>query len=217
MTAAEPKTDTKQRILDSAERLFALHGFEATSLRAIIGDAKVNLAAIHYHYRSKEALFDAVISRRVEPINRERLRMLEACERAAGGAPPSLEAVLEAFLAPPFRVGADPAARTFMRLMGRILGDLSAFRHIFERHFRAVLERFSAALQAAAPGLSMQEILWRINFVGGGMAHVLRLWGEETPFGPLWDSADVEGAVDKLVLFAAAGFRARTLEATPRV
>src|SRR5205807_225879 len=105
MISVEPRTDTKQRILDSAERLFAEHGFEGTSLRAIIADAKVNLAAIHYHYHSKEALLDAVILRRLAPVNRERLELLDACEQAG---PPSLEAVLEAFLAPAFRLGRDP-------------------------------------------------------------------------------------------------------------
>src|SRR3954471_22630083 len=94
-------SETKQRILDSAERLFAAHGVEATSLRTIIGDAKVNLAAIHYHYHSKEELLDSVLMRRIEPVNRERLEMLNAC-----GESPSLEAVLEAFIAPAMRVGA---------------------------------------------------------------------------------------------------------------
>src|SRR5437867_413927 len=99
MNAVAPKIDTKQRILDSAERLFAQSGFAATSLRSIIADAKVNLAAIHYHYHSKEALFDAVILRRLEPINRERLELLDAYERSAADGKASLEQILEAFLA----------------------------------------------------------------------------------------------------------------------
>src|SRR5437868_14601767 len=104
MNAVEPKVDTKQRILDSAERLFAAHGFEATSLRNIIADAKVNLAAIHYHYHSKEALLAAVIHRRLDPINRERLKLLDDCERDAHDGKPSLEAVLNAFFAPAVQV-----------------------------------------------------------------------------------------------------------------
>src|SRR5579862_23044 len=118
MNAVEPRLDTKHRILDSAERLFADRGFEGTSLRAIIADAKVNLAAIHYHYHSKEALLDAVILRRLEPINRQRLALLDDCERAALRGHPSLESVLEAFLAPPFRAGiGKEEGRTFGRLM----------------------------------------------------------------------------------------------------
>src|SRR5205814_971470 len=104
MIPAAIKPDTKLRILDSAERLFADHGVEATSLRTIIGDAKVNLAAIHYHYHSKEELLDAVLMRRIEPANRERLAWLDAL-----GENPSLEAVLEAFAAAGFRAGVSHA------------------------------------------------------------------------------------------------------------
>src|SRR5258705_154411 len=81
------KVDTKRRILDSAERLFAEHGVDATSLRSIIEDARVNLAAIHYHYHSKQDLLDAVLMRRLEPVNQLRLEMLDSC-----GEKPTLEA-----------------------------------------------------------------------------------------------------------------------------
>ena len=70
------KTDTKTRILDTAERLFAQKGFDAVSLRNIIASAKVNLAAVHYHFGSKLALIQAVIARRLRPINGERLAKL---------------------------------------------------------------------------------------------------------------------------------------------
>src|SRR5712675_1130282 len=102
-----PKIETKQRILDSAERLFAEHGSEANSIRNIIADARLNLAAIHYHVHSKEALLEAVMIRRLEPINQERLKLLDTCERNANGGRPPLESVLEAFIAPVVRVGAD--------------------------------------------------------------------------------------------------------------
>src|SRR5258707_11212930 len=120
MNAVAAKIDTKQRILDSAERLFAQSGFAATSLRSIIADAKVNLAAIHYHYHSKEALLEAVILRRLEPLNRRRLEMLDACERVADGKP-SVESILEAFIAPTFRaVNDSESGKTFSLLMGRV-------------------------------------------------------------------------------------------------
>src|SRR5579871_5345079 len=91
---------TKDRILDTAERLFARDGFEATSLRAITAEAGVNLAAVNYHFQSKEALVRAVIGRRMGPVNEKRLAMLDACETAAGDGPLPLEGVLEAFVRP---------------------------------------------------------------------------------------------------------------------
>ena len=97
--------NTRQRILDAAEKLFARHGFESTSLRSIIASAGVNLAAIHYHFRSKEGLIGAVIERRFAPVNDERLRLLAEYESQADGRVPLVEEILEAFLAPMLRVG----------------------------------------------------------------------------------------------------------------
>ena len=74
---------TKDRILDAAESLFMEHGFEATSLRSITAAADVNLAAVNYHFGSKEELFQAVLTRRLDPMNQERLDLLTALEREA--------------------------------------------------------------------------------------------------------------------------------------
>src|ERR1700743_947942 len=89
------KLDTKTRILDAAEKLFGLKGFEATSLRDITAEADVNLAAVNYHFQSKESLIDAVIARRLEPVNRPRLELL-----AAAGPNPTVEQIVEAFVGP---------------------------------------------------------------------------------------------------------------------
>src|SRR5579863_10630017 len=91
----QEKPDTKSRILDAAEKLFAMNGFKPTSLRDITAEAQVNLAAVNYHFQSKDSLIDAVIARRIEPVNRKRMEMLEAA-----GPNPSVEQILTAFLAP---------------------------------------------------------------------------------------------------------------------
>src|SRR5580704_13248627 len=92
--------NTKDRILDAAERLFARDGFEATSLRAITTEASVNLAAVNYHFQSKEALVQAVIGRRMGPANAQRLALLDAYEAQAVDAPVPLEKIMDAFLRP---------------------------------------------------------------------------------------------------------------------
>jgi AcrR family transcriptional regulator len=206
MNAGAIKSDTKQRILDSAERLFAAHGVEATSLRTIIGDARVNLAAIHYHFHSKEELLDAVLLRRLEPVNRERLQLLD------NGNNSSLEAVIEAFIAPAVRVGADPSrgGRCFVRLMGRIITeDTEQLPRMIKQHFGLILQRFMGALRQAVPELPEAELFWRIHFMCGVMAHTLRAGQEiELVSGGLCDTSDVEAVTRRLVAFIAAGFRA---------
>jgi AcrR family transcriptional regulator len=210
MNNALRRTDTKQRILDSAERLFADNGFGGTSLRSIIGDAKVNLAAIHYHYHSKEALVDAVILRHLEPINRQRIELLDAAELQAGPESPSFEAVIEAFVAPALRVTPEqPNSDTFARLLGRILAsDKSLFSQSNEK-VADVLGRFMHALQNASAGLPRAELLWRMQFMSGALALTL-LRGQNLVVMShgLCDPSYVEDTIRRLVAFTAAGFRA---------
>src|SRR5258706_8014172 len=113
--------DRKTRILDAAERLFGEHGYGATSQRDIINAAGVNLAAIHYYFRSKEGLLEAVVERRAGPVNRERLEMLAALQREAGVKRVSVDRVMEAFLLPAFYGTTDPQqGAALRRLMGRL-------------------------------------------------------------------------------------------------
>src|SRR6266550_7187245 len=96
------KLDTKSRILDTAEKLFGMNGFEATSLRDITTAADVNLAAINYHFQTKDSLIDAIVARRIEPVNKKRLELLDAA-----GPNPALEEILTAFMAPVMQVKTD--------------------------------------------------------------------------------------------------------------
>jgi AcrR family transcriptional regulator len=92
--------ETRERILDAAERLFARKGITSTSMRALTAAAGVNLAAVHYHFGSKEALLDAVIERRAEPCNAARNRALDRHLAERAEAAPDVEQVLRAFLEP---------------------------------------------------------------------------------------------------------------------
>jgi len=186
-------SETRDRILDNAERLFAERGYAATSLRSIIAAARVNLAAVHYHFRSKEALLDAVLTRRIEPVNQERLALLE---RYAGS---GLEGVLTALIEPPFRLAKDPARATFMKLMGRIHAEADV--GLVRKHFGEVIERFMQALASALPELPPEEVQCRAFFCIGIMAHTLLA------------ARDIVGATgdvtpERLVAFMSAGFRA---------
>src|SRR5579871_6634654 len=97
--------DTKQKILDTAERLIADQGYAATSLRHIIGEAGVNLAAVHYHFGSKEDLLDELILRKAASVNAERVALLDRFEAEAGSTPVSVDKVLRAFFQPMIEAG----------------------------------------------------------------------------------------------------------------
>src|SRR5580704_4124102 len=159
------KPDTKSRILDVAEKLFGINGFEATSLRDITAEAQVNLAAVNYHFQSKESLIDAVIARRIEPVNRRRFAMLEAA-----GPHPSIEQILTAFVAPLL----DQDLSSVVPLMGRMMSDPTQFvERVFKKYLMPVSRRFQEALQQELPDLPRAELVWRLFFTGGAMAHTM--------------------------------------------
>src|SRR5580658_9513477 len=119
--------DTKTRILDVAEKLFGENGFDATSLRDITTAAEVNLAAVNYHFQSKDSLIDAVIARRIEPVNLRRMAMLDAA-----GPHPTIEQILEAFVVPVV----DQDITPIIPLMGRVMSMPDQFAvRVFKSHF----------------------------------------------------------------------------------
>src|SRR5512140_3630828 len=150
--------DTRQRILDAAECLFTEHGFDATTLRQITGAAEVNLAAVNYHFGSKEELIREVFRRRLTWLNQQRLQELDRLEAAAGGAPLKPSRILEVFFGVALKMSADSGGRTFMRLLGRTYTKPSEFvRGFLAEEYAAVLARFKAALIKALPEVPQEE------------------------------------------------------------
>jgi len=167
--------DTKSRILDAAETLFIECGYEAMSLRQITSRAEVNLAAVNYHFGSKEALIHAMLSRRLDRLNLERVKLLERFDSMLG---PRLtcEHVLGAMFIPALRLSRDPrvGGKAFLRLLGRAYTDPSSFiRDFLNGHYALVAERFFAAFQRALPHLPRDELGWRLHFAIGALSGVL--------------------------------------------
>jgi len=204
--------NTKDRILDAAERLFSRDGIEATSLRGITTEAGVNLAAVNYHFQSKDALIRAVIARRVVPVNARRLALLDECERAAGNGPLPLEAVLDAFVRPVVEIKMSHA-REFTPLMGRMYTEPEFAERLYKDHMAPVASRFIEAYQRALPDVDRVEVLWRMHFSMGALAHtmaaghVLRLFSDGQ-----CDPSDVEGTLRRLKAFMIAGLTAPATE-----
>jgi AcrR family transcriptional regulator len=206
------KMDTKAKILNAAEKLFADHGFSATSLRQITTKAKVNLAAVNYHFGSKEALIEAAISRRLEPINRERLELLDRLEDEAGEGGPALDQIVEVFIGTPLRLAHSGRkdGSDFMRLLARVMSDPGEYaKLIFAERLRETVQRFGNALSRRLTGLSEEDLLWRLLFMAGTMIHTMSASGHlhkiaERPI----DASDVEAIIKRLVPFLTAGLRA---------
>ncbi|MBB5018663.1 AcrR family transcriptional regulator [Chitinivorax tropicus] len=170
MSVTDTNKDTATRILDAAEVLFVEHGFEATSLRMITQRAEVNLAAVNYHFGSKEVLFQGVVGRRLAPYNQECVQELERAQQEQGETALDVMGIVSAFLRPALRMAKDPAkgGLMFIRLMSRVFSEPhQALREMLPRHYQAVLEAYSTSLKRALPHLSTEEVLWRLHFALG--------------------------------------------------
>ena len=210
-TSLSHSPDTKNRILDAAETLFADKGFDATSLRMITAAAQVNLAAVNYHFQSKEALLHAVYARRAGPVNARRLELLTAHEHS--GAPPEVEQVLDALMRPLFEIGA--ARECIPRLMVRLLylDAKETSRSVFAAQFQEVFQRFHAAFRRALPHLPNEELLLRMQFVVGALANTMASTKNLHALSQgQTDTAVTVKALQSLILFAAAGLRAPASE-----
>lgn len=207
----EPRISTRDKILDSAECLFAELGFAGTSVRAITSDAGVNLASAHYHFGSKEALIKEVFARRLLPLNGERLRLLGECLEGASD-PPSLEAIVEAFIGPALRTSLDEkrGGETLVRLMGRAHTEATVQIHeILSELFSDTVEQFHKALMSALPGFSREDVYWKLFFLIGSMAFTMssaRSIGKIS--AGLCQASDIEKVIDHLIPFVSEGMRA---------
>ena len=205
--------DTKERLLDAAEALFAAEGFHTPSLRAITAAAGANLASVNYHFGSKEALLEAVLARRLQPLNRLRRARLEAVRLAAreAGSRPPVREVLDAFVEPTLRFRDDgPGAEAFLRLVGRAIAEPDdTIRRIFMRHMEPLFFLLYDTLAEALPQLSPGDLFWRLHFALGAMSHTMCMAGrfQLLPAGVM-PPADAVSLNNLLLSFLTAGMEA---------
>lgn len=167
-----PTGGPKLRLVEAAEKLFAEKGFEAVSVRDITKEAGANVAAVNYHFGSRDGLVIAVISRYLMPVNQERLTRLEKAERNGS----EVREVLSAFVKPMVeQVGkSELSEKLYCQLLGRIFAEQSvSLPGELEFQTRAVVERFTKALSKKLTAFSTEELVWRLHFVVGGLIHLL--------------------------------------------
>jgi AcrR family transcriptional regulator len=169
----EVTSDTKERLLDVAERLFAEHGFDAVSLRAITAEAGANIAAVNYYFGSKEALIGAVVARLVEPVNRKRIELLDAIK---GDGQCDAREITMAFLDPVLEASARGVGgdNRFFKLMSRCMAARDErVSKLVMRQFPEVVARFVEIICECCPGVSSNTAHLRLLFMAGAMAHSL--------------------------------------------
>ena len=207
LRAVKPPHETRTRILDAAEELFMQHGFEGTSMRALTTRAGVNLAAVNYHFGSKDALIEAVFRRRLDPMNAERISALGELER------PEPEAIIRAFLRPSLRMIEDAKSgeRNFIRLLGRTYTEpTKGIRALIGQMYAPAMERYKNALERALPQMPREELVWRMHFMFGTLAYTLAATDTVQLIAGCKpeDRYDARLLEDRLTAFLAAGLHA---------
>lgn len=206
-----PESGSKRKLLDAAERLFAEKGFEAVSVRDITQLAKANVAAVNYHFGSRENLLTLVMTRYMTPVNEERIARLETLERKSSGKALALEEIIDALVRP--FVGqvrkSELSERLFFKLMGRIFSQQGdGLPAQIEEQLRNVVQRFTRAFAKALPAVHADDLAWRIHFMAGGMIHLLT---HQDILHRLTDGASgaptMEAIVSRFIRFSAAGLR----------
>lgn len=206
-----PNGGPKLRLVEAAERLFAENGFEVVSVRDITQAAGGNVAAVNYHFGSRDGLVEVVMTRYITPVNEERLARLDAAEQKWADQAVPIEEVVDAFVRPLITQveKSELSEQLFYRLVGRIFGSHgNAIPAGIEAQISVLIGRFTQALGRSLPTLAQEDLVWRMHFVVGAMIHMLT-HGESLmrlSHGTA-GTPTMEATLERFLRFAVAGLR----------
>jgi AcrR family transcriptional regulator len=206
---AEDLTDSREKLLAAALHLFATHGVDRVSVRDIANAAGVNSALVGYYFRGKDGLLSQLYRRHCEPMNAERLRLLESFSR--GEKVPPLEKVLEAFLRPALVITrTGNGLSEFTRLRALLAAErVDVLEALVAENFDRSSSIFVAALHRCLPHLSHEDVLWRFHFMLGTINYTAVGPNRITVFSEgKCDPLKVEDTLRELIVFLTAAFRA---------
>ena len=197
---------TKERILGAAEELFAQHGFSGTSLRQVTSRADVNIAAVNYHFGSKENLVNEVFRRRMDEMSERRIRELRAAQEESPG---QLEPILRAFIEPALALTLDKHGSAFVRVLARAYAEKNdRLRKFLSDNYGSVLREFAKAIAPCLPKLGKEELYWRMDFVAGALTYAMADFGLIKRPAGVSERSHCDKAAEHLIRFASAGLRA---------
>ena len=202
---------TRERILDSAEKLFAERGYYGVSIRDVTGAADVDVALVSYHFGSKQGLLEAVFLRRAADLNDERLALLDAVLADSGRRSPRLEDIIDAFTRPLLdrSTRGSPGWKSYFALIAEINNSPEFGGVLMTRFFDPVVQRFIEAIRRALPQCDDRDLYWAYHFLSGALTLTFAETGRiDKLSGGVCRSSDLASVHERLVPYCAAGFRA---------
>jgi len=200
----------RDRILDTAEALFAERGFDGVTLRQIAVGAGVDVALASYHFGKKLDLFRAVFERRAPALNDARLAALNAVQAASAPEPASVESIIEAFLRPleMTQESADAGWANYLALVAYINNSAYWGPRMMSEIFDELVNTFICALRLALPHAEDRDLYWCYHNLSGALTLTLARTGRiDRLSGGICHSDDFKSAYDHMIPFVAAGFR----------
>ncbi len=197
-----------QAVLDAAEELFALHGFDGVTMRQIAKLAGVDVALPNYYFQSKRGLLDAVFQRRAAMFNQARSDALDAVAKRHGDQPPPLAEVIEAFLRPvtDAQLSGDAGWRNYCRLVAQV-NSSPVWVQMMTAHFDALIRKFVDMIALALPGAAREDLYWGYHLLSGSLSLSMADTGRlQHLSGGLCRSDDFATLYAKMVDLYVAGF-----------
>jgi AcrR family transcriptional regulator len=208
-TSSSTTEQTRKQIVQAAEKLFAEKGFRAMTLRDVTREAKVNLAAVNYHFGSKGNLMHEVIRGHIEPVNQERLKRLNAATAEYTPNAIPLECIFDTLFRPLFE---HAAKSNFPQLIGRAITEPAEFlRNLHKKFFVELSQRYLREIQRSCPKLSEEDIQYRFFLsVGTMIGTIIDQVRLENISGGKLDPKKIDRVVNELTNFVVAGFKQHT-------
>ncbi|WP_223787897.1 TetR/AcrR family transcriptional regulator [Marinicella meishanensis] len=198
---------TKERILNSTEKLIAEHGFAELSIRKISLQAHTNLAAINYHFGNKQQLINQVLERRLNNLFEVRMKMLHDLNQGDRKITCNLEQILHAFIAPALYMINDEhqGGKVFMKVLARAYAEQSDSLHdLLAKRYTPIIKEFAEAIQLACPDLPRETIFWRFHFIIGALTYAMGDFGASSMAKQMPEAEYFNKSVQELIQFAVA-------------
>lgn len=206
---SERREEATSTILDAAEKLFALHGRDGVTLKAIATGASVDTALIHYYFGDKDRIFRAVFARRAGEVNAARIAAMDAYE-AEVGADLTIEGVLDVFLRPIYEMVIEKGEGWvyFAAIVGHANASHFGGKDVMAENFDPIVQRFIGMLKALAPEAPPERIYWFFDLVSSSLTHGLAQTGRiDDVSGGLCKSSDLAAVLETMIAVFSVGFR----------